>query len=370
MWILLYIFNCSPVPWTSDRMVPDSVLLTRRLTWYPPGPVPGMPSAQVWDLVFVTTERVRRMWVMLPGVIVVSGGDKPAASKNFLVLIAFFISPPLFSRAFLSCARVSQFVLVKESRVSFTGFIGGLLGDWLQLFTLVFPCLRVAEESCGILYIFYSHILVTLSVISNMWPGGGRVQEVSAHLSCIHTMEWIPQNAFKITQDCSYIPSDAHMWMEEDNFSQGRSPPHWWSMLCHPETPVQNHWEPVIFSLHQFPQIGSNLGHLHATVSGTLIPPVERDMVAEIEQGSTLHTPVHSLQVYTVLITNALFRPMMMRLKFSFNRSRTSIELGSAKYTLTSAALYTLEQVFIGTWMMNVCFAWQTAWWAGSIGCL
>ena len=72
-------------------------------------------------------------------------------------------------------------------------------------------------------------------------------------------------------------------------------------------------------------------------------------MVAEIEQGSTLHTPVHSLQVYTVLITNALFRPMMMRLKFSFNRSRTSIELGSAKYTLTSAALYTLEQVFIGT---------------------
>ena len=66
---------------------------------------------------------------MLPGVIVVSGGDKPAASKNFLVLIAFFISPPLFSRAFLSCARVSQFVLVKESRVSFTGFIGGLLGD-------------------------------------------------------------------------------------------------------------------------------------------------------------------------------------------------------------------------------------------------
>ena len=36
--------------------VPDSVILTGCLTRYPPGPVPSVPGARVWDLVFVTIE--------------------------------------------------------------------------------------------------------------------------------------------------------------------------------------------------------------------------------------------------------------------------------------------------------------------------
>ena len=38
------------------KQVPDPVILTRHLTQYPPGPVPSVPSAWVWDPVFVTTE--------------------------------------------------------------------------------------------------------------------------------------------------------------------------------------------------------------------------------------------------------------------------------------------------------------------------
>jgi len=38
------------------KQVPDLVILTGHLTRYPPGPMPGVPGAWVWDLVFVTTE--------------------------------------------------------------------------------------------------------------------------------------------------------------------------------------------------------------------------------------------------------------------------------------------------------------------------
>lgn len=40
------------------------------------------------------------------------------------------------------------------------------------------------------------------------------------------------------------------------------------------------------------PQIAPNPGHLHVSVLEAPIPPMEADSGAEIEQGSTLHTPV------------------------------------------------------------------------------
>ena len=52
-YIFSFVHRC-PEPVT--KRVPDTVILTGRLTRYPPGPVPGVPGARVWDPAFVTIE--------------------------------------------------------------------------------------------------------------------------------------------------------------------------------------------------------------------------------------------------------------------------------------------------------------------------